>query len=146
MIEDSFGHWFAGFSAGEGCFDIRTDHGRYQCRFSINLRADDVAILQLIQKEFGGRIHRCKNRDLAPNCKLEIDSKEGCLKLCDLFTKYPLRAKKADDFKVWKKAVHEWTKTKVANKWQPDINQIHWKQIGVFKEQLNEARTYKELA
>ena len=48
--------WFSGFADGEGSFQVRRCEGgaRYLPRFSIGLRADDAAVLEVLAREFGG--------------------------------------------------------------------------------------------
>jgi LAGLIDADG DNA endonuclease family protein len=114
---DNFGHWLAGFTDGEGCFMIRTNRrqgGRgewFDCRYAITLRADDLPILKRIQQFVGcGSIMREK-RPARPGANLRasyhVCHREDCQKVVEVFTRYPLRAKKSRDFACWTEAVAE---------------------------------------
>lgn len=107
-IPDSFGHWFAGLTDGEGCFGLNRNNGRYMTtRFSIGLRADETPVLNYIQETLGfGQVYVA--RDLtgrSPAAQFSVSSIGGCQSLVEIFHKYPLRAKKARDFEIWAEAV-----------------------------------------
>jgi len=86
MIEDTiFGHWFAGFVDGEGCFHIQKETNRqgFRCLFSIGLRKDDGEILHIIQQKLGiGKIHIKNTANL---CEFVVANKKGCEFLCQFF-------------------------------------------------------------
>jgi hypothetical protein len=111
-LDASFGHWLAGFTDGEGCFRIKTtNQGTYQCRFSIGLRADDAPILFEIQDRLGGigtLCHSGKNNARQEQWRWEVNAKTHVAKLVDVYDAYPLRAKKAQDFAIWREAVQIW--------------------------------------
>lgn len=44
----------------------------------------------------------------APQARWEISSKAQCARLVAVFDRYPLRAKKAADFTIWRQAVSVW--------------------------------------
>lgn len=116
-ISDGFGNWFAGFFAGEGCFAIharRQADGRLdrQMAIKVSLRDDDLSILQEIQRELGvGRIHRrvrsereAKNGN--PIATLTVQRIADLAEvIAPLFDRYPLRAKKAREYPVWRAAL-----------------------------------------
>jgi len=114
-VPDSFGHWFAGFTDGEGYFSISAD-SRSQgifCRFGIKLRADDLAVLEMIRDTLGvGRINHASSLSLnkqgekANDCKRYAIDRIGDMihVIIPLFERYPLRAKKQRDFVIWAKA------------------------------------------
>lgn len=115
---DDFGNWFAGFTAGEGCFGIGKRNkenpcANYQCLFRITLRDDDRAILEEIQDTLGlGKVYdypACTNdaHERLPQTLWDVRSTTECAELVEVFEKYPLRAKKQRDFEIWKKAVAE---------------------------------------
>lgn len=117
-IDDLFGTWLAGFTAGEGCFLINKDtrrnkHINYTCRFVITLRDDDSPILEEIHKTLGIGIirdlpaHPGNPRNAQPQTTFRVLTINDCAKLVELFEKYPLRAKKQQDFSIWKLAVAE---------------------------------------
>lgn len=118
LAEDGFGHWIAGFIDGEGCFVITCDKRRmrarapYSCRFEISVRDDDADVLKEIARRTGlGHMAWCKQSGSAgtrPKASWRVMSRRDCLGLVALLDRFPLRAKKARDFEVWRTAVHEW--------------------------------------
>lgn len=110
--------WFAGFVAGEGCFfigrDRREPYGTYFVpALKIALRDDDVAVLYEIQAAFGGRIEEHHiNRAMSqrgfnaqPQARWTTGGKVVLAGLVAYFDRFPLRAKKGDDFEIWREAV-----------------------------------------
>lgn len=117
-ITDYWGGWFAGFTDGEGCFSIRKfnrDHpcAGYNCQFRINLRDDDREILEEIQRRLGiGAIYdkpayTNDGRNNQPSTEFHVAAIAECAELVKVFETYPLRAKKRQDFDIWKLAVAE---------------------------------------
>jgi hypothetical protein len=138
-IDDAFGHWFAGFADGEGCFRIKTtNQGTYQCRFSIGLRADDAPILREIHGRLGIGIliHSGRTNIHQEQWRLEVNSKAHVRRLVDIFDRYPLRAKKAADFAIWREAVFLWCK--VENGKRHD-----WHELAALSTALREGRVYR---
>lgn len=43
-----------------------------------------------------------------PGIGLRIETKEGCRRLVDVLDRFPLRAKKARDYAIWREAVLTW--------------------------------------
>lgn len=114
-IDPAFGHWLAGFVDGEGCFRIAENNGGRSmcCRFLINLRLDDEAILRDVHRRLGiGQISHAYRSD--PRCdskpivRWQVYDRHGCAVLVRIFDAFPLRAKKARDFAIWREAVREW--------------------------------------
>lgn len=107
-VYDEFGHWFAGFVDGEGSFEIMRRN--YRCRFTLGLRDDDSATLEMICKTLGlGKVYYSNINTIS---KMDIGKREETRKLCLFFDKYPLRSKKQRDYAVWKQAVAEYAKPK----------------------------------
>lgn len=167
----SFGHWLSGFVDGEGCFKLNgrrdCDTMKPACQFTIALRADDLSALQDIQSYWQcGQLHFSDNS----RCKIPNAKPTACLsvvKLADLaeivvshFDAFPLRAKKAADFLIWKEAVslcRTVTKQKqtytfrlnksgtrnsfagISPKWQPDQIARYFE----LKEQLRSQRSFQ---
>lgn len=110
--------WFAGFTDGEGCFGIGKRNktnpcANYQCRFEIGLRDDDRAILKEIRDTLGfGKIYDrpvypSDKPNVHPGVVFRIDPINDCAELVKVFERNPLRAKKKQDFEIWKSAVAE---------------------------------------
>jgi len=109
MLMDDY--WLAGFIDGEGCFTRHSQAGPNGSRvkkpkFVIGLREDDAAILYALREEFGGSIHvrnapsqREGNRRPTVIWTLTGRSLPGLVKYLERF---PLRAKKGDQFKTWR--------------------------------------------
>lgn len=115
-LDDGFGHWFAGFVDGEGCFQISVAfNGRngpsYRCLFDITLRFDDAPILEEARRRIGvGSINYFQptGRRSARAVRWHVKNKDEALFLTRLFDMYPLRAKKAKDYAIWREAVLSW--------------------------------------
>jgi len=114
-----FGHYVSGFCDGEGSFVLgvaqpNSNHPSPLAMFSLNLRADDLPVLRLIQSYFNcGYLHLFRHK--TPH-RQGIKSNDGCywrissipalaLKLVPHFDRFPLYAKKRNDFKIWREAV-----------------------------------------
>jgi hypothetical protein len=104
--------WFAGFADGEGCFAFFVKTGRatgqIQPIFRIGLRADDGPILRELAAAFGGSVGiRSRTRRGAehPCCEWTVASKKDLAGLVRYFDEFPLRAKKARDYAIWREGV-----------------------------------------
>lgn len=115
---DVFGMWLSGFVDGEGCFQInRRKHRLAPCGFawvlvfSLGLRADDVGILYEVQRFWNtGRVSIEHPHLTGYRANPSAVYRVGSLKahqevVIPHFLRYPLRAKKARDFVVWREAV-----------------------------------------
>lgn len=120
-ISDYWGGWFAGFAAGEGCFNIQRHNHKnpctnYQCQFQLHLRADDKPILEEIRDtleigaiyDYPARINN--SRSARPQAHFCVHAVDDCAELVKVFEKYPLRAKKQCDFEIWKQMLAEMRK------------------------------------
>ncbi len=108
MLDDGLGHWIAGLTDGEGCFQLRvTKDKKFRPGFQLKLRDDDSSVLVDIVTVLNcGKIYPDKREGRNPMVAYEvfdIDSLHGII--IPLFERYPLRAKKAREFEVWKTAV-----------------------------------------
>lgn len=113
---DPFWSWFAGFTDGEGCFSIAVSSGGHSAKrypqpcFHISVRADERPILEEIQRRLGCGYIRDHTPALAtcnPQLTFKVSAIADCLRLVEVFTLHPLRAKKATDFATWAEAVRE---------------------------------------
>jgi hypothetical protein len=109
----AFGHWLAGLIDGEGSFGIYSSNGHrgradWRFVFSINLRADDAALLQAVHKRMGiGRIYRAPNHRERqhPTVIWRIDSASEHETLVRFIDTYPLWSKKRRDYSIWREAL-----------------------------------------
>lgn len=109
-------HYVAGFIDGEGSFSVsigkhRTLKRGYEVRpeFEIELRADDRNILERILVTIGcGKIYDCSYERYGwfPHAKYKITSAKDMSKyLFPFLNRYPLQAKKAEVYKLFRKIV-----------------------------------------
>lgn len=117
LDRDAFGHWLSGFVDGEGCFFLscmrkRQRERRTPCAvFKLSLRSDDAEVLSLIRSFWGvGNILATGNARSKTRAKPATIYTVGCAAdqeriLVPHFDRYPLRAKKRNDFLIWKDAV-----------------------------------------
>ena len=150
-MNDAFGHWLAGFIDGEGCFVIakREDPkygARYQCRFSVNMRADERPMLEeIVARTHIGRIEAKKadrkSRRGNPQAVWMVTSQRECLMLVELLDRYPLRAKKRRDYTIWREAVILWCGWAMDN---PRHFKRDWRPLGRLRERLMDGRRYRE--
>jgi hypothetical protein len=113
---DYFGAWLSGFVDGEGCFYLgvhkrKTSTDSARAFFQIKVRDDDEAIIRRIQSflqcgwvKLVADPGRSGNHQ--PQAVFRVNSIVDCFKIITpIFEKYPLLAKKADDFRIWSEAV-----------------------------------------
>jgi hypothetical protein len=99
--------WLAGFAAGEATFLLAPrNRGRLAPVLAITLRADDLEILERLKAEFGGAmcVKTPRGRD-NPAATWTVARKRDLAGLVEYFDRFPLRAKKARDYAVWRRAV-----------------------------------------
>lgn len=146
-VDDDFGHWLAGFLDGEGCFTIRPHTlGIFGCEAVLWVRDDDRAIVEEIvaRTGIGSVIRRERNgwRDAnaRPLIGWAIRRKVDCLALVSLLDRYPLRAKKARDYAVWREAVLHWQSAHYA---RGKAGPGDWSEMAALKQQLEDVRRYR---
>ena len=111
-----FGNYLSGLTDGEGCFILpyghsyNRHHRHGSARFTINLRNDDIGILYLIQSywQCGFVKPQLLVNERNPNPKVFFnvhDISSLMSVVLPHFDKFPLRAKKSRDFKIWREAV-----------------------------------------
>lgn len=107
------GGYVSGLVDGEGWFMVSVRRNRqrmnYNPKFGINLRADDRPVLEWLRGYFGCgglRVADRKNPRHGPAAVLTIAGLYDLMSaVLPHFDRYPLRAKKARDFAVWRKMV-----------------------------------------
>lgn len=108
--------WAAGFIDGEGCFLLADRPAPQLGRpsvtplFTVALRADDRPILDELARGFGGRVDfkAVTNGDRSganPRYTWVLARKQDLRRLVAYLDCYPLRAKKARDYAIWRQAV-----------------------------------------
>jgi len=110
------GDYIAGFVDGEGCFalkfirSVRHDRANkpiyfyWALEFAIILRADDKEILERIKESLGcGTVHGPNKAGAARYSVTRLDDLSN--KILPFFKKYPLRAKKQNDYLLWTEAL-----------------------------------------
>lgn len=111
---DRFGDWLSGFTDGEGCFLLHWQRIRHvgTARFLLTLRHDDRPILETIQSFWKCGIlgYEKPNVPHSPNTKprsfVHVNHLSHLMQIViPHFERYPLRAKKARDFVIWRQGV-----------------------------------------
>lgn len=134
-IDPGFGHWLAGFVAGEGSFQIHRNREAWELLFTIKLRDDDIDMLYEIQDCTScGTVYRlAAHGSSKPSATWSVGSLEDQLRLIHILDRFSIRAKKAKDYHIWRRAVFA--------KSAKDFERID--ELG---QELKEARAYKALA
>lgn len=113
---EGFAYWLSGFADGEATFGLRIcrQQNKLNCLalFRITLRDDDADTLRMIHSFW-----QCGRLTLSDNSRSKIKNAKpiaiyGVQSVADLtniviphFERYPLRAKKRNDFLIWRKGV-----------------------------------------
>lgn len=155
--DDAFGHWLAGFADGEGSFVVTpTQRGCYRFMFQLRVRDDDAGIIEEIATTLGiGRVYRYKASARAwkskPTAEWKVYRQDECLALVEFFDRFPLRAKKARDFAIWREAVLAWAAAEWTTERRPDNvgkrggrAPKDWTRVASLHRELLAARTYEE--
>ncbi len=111
------GHWVAGFTDGEGFFHLQTRRRRLErypgkffrgvsFLFGISLRADDYRALRRVQRTLGvGAIDGpYEKKPGNPQYRFTVRKREDIRTVVAFFRQFPLRSKKARDFRLWSRA------------------------------------------
>ena len=111
-MDMNFGHYLAGLIDGEGCFMLnkQTQHKHlsvfYYPRFALHMRADEMPILLQIKEFLGvGNVYTSEATHKNPMAVYQIDSGKDCVALVKILDICPLRAKKLDEYKIWRTCV-----------------------------------------
>jgi hypothetical protein len=120
-LDEAFGHWFAGFFAGEGSLLIKNKPqapmgSPVSC---IDAPCDDRPILEEIAQRLDmGKLLDLKGRGrTSPSTRWIVDNKDECRRLVEIFDAHPIRAKKARDYVVWRQAVSYWCSLPRGKRW-----------------------------
>jgi len=65
--------------------------------------------------------------------------KGACLALVDLLDAHPLRSRKAQDYKVWRRAVQLWVTTRPGGSAE---NELIWARMAVLASELRQGRRF----
>ena len=134
--------YIVGFVDGEGCFCIsiakhKTLRRKAEVRllFEIELKEDDHAVLQAIQKTLGcGNIYRLEYQRYAqwkPHVKLKVSNIKDIVEhIIPFFDKHPLQAKKRKDYLLFRKVAFL-----IADK--QHLTDNGFKKIQLLKESIN---------
>jgi hypothetical protein len=161
---NEFGHWLSGFTDAEAMFFLTAppvrDPSKYCCRanFDIVLRDDDAEVLHLIQSflQCGSIYYRTNQRSKITNAKPIVIYHVGNVfdhfgTVIPHFEKYPLRAKKRNDFIIWRRGVELIASVKrrrtkgrpcFAKGIQPRWTESEWQQFCSISAKLRDQRKY----
>lgn len=150
---DGFGHWLAGFIDGEGCFIIRisgpgcrSKQRPMNCAFALQLRIDDLTILEECMSRTGlGRIITFDRKASNPGARWIVDKKADCLAFTRLLDEFPLRAKKARDYAIWREAVLHWQSVRNGRP-RGSSKPSDWTTMRRMKVELSAQRAYQPTA
>jgi hypothetical protein len=104
--------WVAGFVDGEGCFRSVIEQNRVRLELVIEQREDDANLIKEIATTLGCGIVYWLNMEYDRQSGSRSSNKyrwrvtkikDITEKIIPLFDKYPLRSKKANDYKIWRK-------------------------------------------
>jgi len=114
-VTDEFGYYFVGFFDGEGCLDAyyrlrkrgEKAYPEFRLGIQIQLRYDDFPVLQYFHKHLGGVLFDFKPRKHSrPICHWRLERIKALAEtIVPLFDRYPLRSKKAAEYKIWRDLV-----------------------------------------
>jgi hypothetical protein len=97
----------------------------------------------MIQRKMGiGSITDEPDHQPHPTSRWNVQDKTGCQRLTDLLDKYPLRAKKRADFRVWREAVCEWTSRPRGNRWHGKADNTR---MAGLRDRLMDGRAYTDV-
>jgi hypothetical protein len=102
--------WLSGFTDGEGHFSLAMVRGRPVAAFVINLRVDDKPVLDELREAFGGCVFVARYSDSSrnPEARWNVVAKADLARVVRYFDRFPLRAKKAREYALWRSAVSAW--------------------------------------
>ena len=139
-----FAYWLSGLIDGEGHFAIKQhSRGTHAPAFSLKMRSDERGTLEIIKRKTGlGSIIEDAGHQPNPTTSWVVQNKADCQQLCDLLDKYPLRAKKLADYRLWREAVCEWTSRPRGNRWHGPADNT---KMAALRERLMAGRAYVDI-
>lgn len=101
------GNYVSGLTDGEGCFKVTINERRgrwnFNPRFEVGLRIDDSDILRWLIVYFGCGEFNEAPRERSPSGRFTVSNLRDLLgNVVPHFEAFPLRAKKQNDYRVWK--------------------------------------------
>lgn len=136
----AFCYWLAGLIDGEGCFTIKAHtRGTHAPNFTLKMRADEEGTIRAIQRSAGFGTIQHERHEPNSMVKWSVADKDGCQRLVELLDKYPLRAKKAMDYAVWREAVCEWSLRQRGNRWHGAASN---ERMAALRDRLMSGRAY----
>lgn len=143
-LDSAFGHWLAGFIAGEGCFRIHKEKqgGYYACHFTLKMRDDEEPILrEILKKTRVGRLsaERTGRGNSKPCLIWVVQSKYDCIRFIRMIDYFPIRARKAKEYAIWREAYFYWINMKRGNAWHGPRD---WSKMVEYKLAIEKAREY----
>lgn len=116
--KEAWALWFSGFADGEACFYAGiSNRGEHTVRsaqlivyFTIQLRDDDASVLGMVRQMVLPYGHTERKRGTTwenskPVVRWTVSDLMGLRAVVDLFDRYPLRSRKARDFRTWRELV-----------------------------------------
>ena len=115
-VTDEFGYWFSGIFDGEGCFLFKNTARTVVTPAPVikrTLREDDRSVIEYIKENLGcgrifdGQYKSEKYTRYRPWVELKVQPIADLAEvIVPLFDRYPLQAKKAHEFRMWRMLVH----------------------------------------
>lgn len=108
-FSEHFKSWLSGFIDGEACFNIypQAKNRGFHIQFVLRLRLDELSIIKRIHKYLGGKYYFMTHyNSQSPLVHYCLTGAKNCLRLVKHLEKYPLQAKKKEDFEIWKEGIY----------------------------------------
>jgi hypothetical protein len=146
-VPADFGHWLAGFIDGEGSFVISSNNlGGYRVCFGVHIRGDDRPVLEecVDRTGIGYLVDRSPSPGRVkenPTTGWSVVRKLDCQRLVEILDRYPLRAKKARDYAIWREAVD--LHSRMRNGYPArGMTALSWEPIARLRDELRSGRAY----
>ncbi len=114
-----------------------------KCHLVIEVRLDERPILEEIVRRTGiGYVGANRARAHSnPQAVWRVQSRAACMALAFLLDEFPLRAKKARDYAIWREAVFVWATVK-RNGSRKGVNDIQWTKMRAYRQMIKEGRCF----